>query len=268
MSATVDPALQDAAWDLEPLVESKGPAGVEELLAEANRRAAVFAERHRGQLGELGPDGLADAMRELAAIFDLTGRAGSYAMLAFTLDTTDPARGALLQRARELGAAIETQLLFFELEWNQLPDERAEQLLAADGLEFCRHHLSNLRRYRPHQLTEPEERVLTELDVTGASAFRRLFTEQISAIEVELPDVDGEESLEVALSRLQDPDRDVRDRPPARPPRRCAGTCARARTSSTPCSRTRRPRTVCATTRTGSPRATSPTRPATSRSRR
>ena len=174
MSTTADPALEAAAWDLEPLVEAKGPAGVEELLNEARDRAAEFAQRHRGQVAELGSEGLADAMHELGAIFDLTGRAGSYAMLSFTLDTTDPARGALIQRARELGAAIETHLLFFELEWNQLPDERAEQLLAVEGLDFCRHHLSNLRRYRPHQLTEPEERVMTELDVTGSSAFRRL----------------------------------------------------------------------------------------------
>ena len=207
----MDPALEAAAWDLEPLVASTGPAGVEELLNEARERAAVFAQNHRGQVAELGPDGLADAMHELAAIFDLTGRAGSYAMLSFTLDTTDPARGALIQRARELGAAIETQLLFFELEWNQLPDDRAEELLAADGLEFCRHHLRNLRRYRPHQLTEPEERMMTELDVTGASAFRRLFTEQLSSIDVALPDADGRVSLEVALSRLQDPDREMRE---------------------------------------------------------
>ena len=207
----MDPALQAATWDLEPLVESKGAAGVEELLGDARDRAAEFAERHRGQVADLGADGLADAMHELAAIFDLAGRAGSYAMLSFALDTTDPARGALLQRASELGAAIETQLLFFELEWNQLPDERAEELLAGDRLDFCRHHLRTLRRYRPHQLTEPEERVMTELDVTGSSAFRRLFTEQISSIDVPLPDLDEPASLEVALSRLQHPDRDLRE---------------------------------------------------------
>jgi oligoendopeptidase F len=192
-------------------VESKGSAGVEELLNEARDRAAEFAQQHHGQVAELGPEGLADAMHELAAIFDLTGRAGSFAMLNFTLDTTDPARGALIQRARELGAAIETQLLFFELEWNQLPDEQAEQLLADDALDFCRHHLRNLRRYRPHQLSEPEERVMTELDVTGASAFRRLFTEQLSSLEVALPDLEEPASLEVALSRLQHPDRALRE---------------------------------------------------------
>ena len=187
MSTTADPALEAASWDLEPLVDGLGPDGVERLLSEARDRAAAFAERYRGRLGELDSEGLAEAMRELGEIQDLGGRAGSYAMLDFTLDTTDPARGARVQKARELGAAIETHLLFFELEWNQLPDERAEELLQADELDFCRHHLRTLRRYLPHQLSEPEERVMTELGVTGSSAFRRLFTEQVSALEVELP---------------------------------------------------------------------------------
>ena len=225
MSATADPALEAASWDLDPLVEGRGPEGVEELLNEARERAVAFAGRHRGRVAELDAAGLTDAMQELAAIHDLGGRAGSYAMLGFTLDTADPARGALVQKARELGAAIETELLFFELEWNQLPDERAEELLAGEGLDFCRHYLRTLRRYRPHQLTEPEERVVTELDVTGSSAFRRLFTEQVSAVEVALPGIEEQASregagwpapdrsvpLEEALSRLQHPDRAVRE---------------------------------------------------------
>jgi len=211
VSTTVDPALEAAAWDLEPLVESAGAEGVVRLMEEAQERAVAFAHRHRGQVAELGPEGLVDATQELAAISDLAGRAGSYAMLNFTLDTSDPERGALMQRAQELGAAIETQLLFSELEWNLVPAERAEELLAADGLEFARHHLRSLRRYRPHQLTEPEERVVTELDVTGASALRRLYTEQLSAIEVELPDSDEPVPLELALSRLLDPDRAKRE---------------------------------------------------------
>jgi oligoendopeptidase F len=207
---SLDPGLQAVAWDLEPLVEGRGAAGVEELLVEARDRSAAFAERHRGRVAELEAAGLTDAMHELGAIHDLTGRAGSYAMLAFSLDTTDPAHGALVQKARELGAAIETHLLFFELEWNLMPDERAQELLAAASLDFCRHYLRTLRRYRPHQLTEPEERMATELDVSGSSAFQRLFTEQVSSVEVEL----GEEApipLEEALSRLQDPDRRVRE---------------------------------------------------------
>jgi oligoendopeptidase F len=210
VSATVDEKLEAANWNLEPLVEDRGPEAVEQMLIEARDRAEAFAGAYKGRVTKLGSEELAEAMQELAAIHDLGGRAGSYAMLSFSLDTMDPERGARLQKARELGAAIETRLLFFDLEWNDLPDERAEELLAAPELGFAAHHLRNLRRYRPHQLSEPEERVLTETNVTGGSAFQRLFTEQTSALEVPLPGRDEPASLEEGLSLLQDPDRDRR----------------------------------------------------------
>ena len=173
-----------------------------------------------------------------------------------------------MQKVRERAAAIETELLFFELEWNEVDDEPAAELLASDELDRWRHHLTNLRRYRPHQLTEPEERVLTETDVTGRSAFARLFTEQTSAITVDVPDAEEPLQLMEALSVLQGPDRDAGAKRPRGSPRRSSPTCARARSSSTPCLPTRRPGTGCAPTTTGSPRATSPTRPRTSRLRR
>jgi len=210
VSATADEKLEAANWDLEPLVENRGPEAVEAMLTEARERAEAFAEHYKGRVGELDRAELAEAMRELGAIHDLAGRAGSYAMLSFSLDTADPERGARMQKARELGAAIETHLLFFDLEWNLVPDEHADELLAAPELAFCAHHLRTLRRYRPHQLSEPEERILTETNVTGGSAFQRLFTEQTSALEVPLPGRDERASLEEGLSRLQDPDRDRR----------------------------------------------------------
>ena len=149
-------------------------------------------------------------MHELAEIEEIAGRAGTYAHLSFSIDTADPARGALLQRVEEKGTAIETALLFFHLEWAALDDARAEELLATDGLDFARHHLRTARRYRPHLLTEPEEKILTEKALSGRSAWVRLFEEQTAAITVDLADADEPVSLEVALARLFDPDREVR----------------------------------------------------------
>ncbi len=209
-TAAPDKALEEARWNLDPLVDGKGAEGTLELLAEAREQAVAFAKKHRGKVTDLDAPGLVAAMRELEEMFDKVGRAGSYAALWFTVDTADPERGALLQQVQERGAEIETSLIFFELEWNQLPDEQAEALLEADELEFCRHHLRTARRYLPHQLTEPEELILTETEVTGRSAFGRLFTEQISSVMVELPDTDEPVPLMEALSRFQDPDRERR----------------------------------------------------------
>jgi oligoendopeptidase F len=205
-----DPELLRAEWDLDPLVEGEGASGVERLLAEANQRASAFAESHAGRVNELDPAGLAEAMRELAELSDLLGRAASFASLRFSTDTADPERGALLARVQEAGTEIETKLLFFELEWAALDDRRAEELLASPGLDFCRHHLRSARRYRPHLLSEPEERILTEKAIASQASWARLFGELAAALRVSL---DEEElTLDVALSRLQGPDREARRR--------------------------------------------------------
>src|SRR3954447_23922144 len=149
-------APESVAWDLEPLVDGEGEAGADRLLDEAERRASAFAEQHAGKVAQLDGPGLAAAVAELGQIAELVGRAGSYAALRFSTDTADPANGALMQRVQERGTQIETQLLFFELEWAALEDDRAEELLRADGLDHVRHHLRTARRYRPHLLTEPE----------------------------------------------------------------------------------------------------------------
>jgi oligoendopeptidase F len=205
---SADPELRATAWDLEPLVGGEGPDGVEPRLGEALARAQAFAERYAGKLAELDANDLREAMQELAAIHELVGLAGSYASLRFATDTADPATGALLQLAQERATAIETTLLFFDLEWAALEDARAEELLAGDGLDFCRHHLRNVRRYREHLLSEPEEKILAEKSLTGASAWTRLFEELTSAIKVALPD--EEVALDVALSRLALSDRETR----------------------------------------------------------
>src|ERR1700733_1245175 len=203
-----DPELLGTAWDLSPLVDGDEESGVQRQLDEALSRSDAFAAAYNGKLAELDGAGLAAAMHELGAINELVGKAGSFASLQFATDSDDPARGALLQLVQERATELETKLLFFELQWAALPDERAEALLADDALSFCAHYLRSARRYRPHLLTEPEEKILAEKAIASSSAWSRLFGEQVAALRV---NVEGEElALDVALSRLQSPDRELR----------------------------------------------------------
>ncbi len=202
--------VDDVSWDLSPLVHGEDEAGADRLLDEAATRAQAFAATYAGRVKELEAPEFAAAVQELQALSELAARSGNYAMLRFSIDTADPALGALLQRVQEKSTAIETQLIFFELEWATLCDEHADALMAADGLETARHFLRSARRYRPHLLTEPEEKILTEKSVTGAGAWGRLFSEQVSAITVEVDGEDEPVALDSALARLQSSDRDVR----------------------------------------------------------
>jgi len=205
MTVTEDVAA--VTWDLQDLVDGRGDDGVGGLLDEADRRAAELAA-HRGKVAAFDATGLAEFMGGLAALREVLGKAESYAGLRFSGDTTDAAAGALMQRVEERSARVETELIFFDLEWAALPRERVDELLADPRLAFCRHHLATVRRYREHLLSEPEERILTEKAVTGWTAWTRLFGELTSALDVEL---DGSPAtLEEGLSRLHDPSREVR----------------------------------------------------------
>src|SRR6478735_7865399 len=202
--------LEDVAWDLDPLVDGEGGAGVDRQLTEAQDRSAAFAQRFQGKVGSIDGPQLAEAVAELQQISELVGKAGTYAMLRFATDTANPANGALLQRVQEQATVVETRLVFFELEWAELDDARVDELLQADGLETARHYLRTIRRYRPHLLTEPEEKLMAEKSVTGRDAWARLFSELTSAMRVELPGADEGVPLDAALARLHSTDREVR----------------------------------------------------------
>src|SRR5687767_14518887 len=129
VSVEIDDTAADVAWDLGPLVQGRGPQGVDEALDEADRRADELAKRH-GRVADLDAAGLAAFMDELAQLQELLGRAGAYASLRFAVDTSAPENGALLQRVQERSTAVGTKLIFFELEWAAFSDERAAELLA------------------------------------------------------------------------------------------------------------------------------------------
>lgn len=199
---------EEVAWELSDLYDGPGDAALDRDLEDARTSAAALRERCHGRVAELDADGLVEALRELERIEGIVVRAGAYAYLLFSTDTADPPRGALLQRIREEEAALETELLFFRLEWAALEDGAAERVLAQPAAEEYRHFLTALRRYRPHLLSEPEERIMTEKSVSGSSAWTRLYDELLTGLRVE---IDGEEiPFEHAFARLQEADRDVR----------------------------------------------------------
>ena len=199
---------EQPTWDIDTLVDGRGEAGVDALLDEAKTRAEKLAANKGKVASFTGPD-LGAFMTELGVIREIVGRAASYARLAFSADTRDESIGALMQKADERATEIGTMLLFFELEWNAVDDDKAKELLADPSVEQAKHYLTVLRRYRDHLLSEPEERILAEKSITGSAAWQRLFTDLTAAIEIE---IDGEKvTLEEGLSRQLHHDRAVRE---------------------------------------------------------
>jgi oligoendopeptidase F len=210
MTTTELTGAEDVAWDLSDLYDGGDDPRIEQDVEQTEAAAADFRERYYGRVAELSAAELRDAIEEREEIESTFARAIYYAHLWFATDMNDSPRGALVARLTEKGAAVDTQLLFFGLEIAALEDDQAEALLASEELERWRHWLRTVRKFRPHILTEPEEKIMTEKAVSGFAAWDRLYDELLGAIKVEL---DGETiGFEEAMAKLYSPDRDLRRR--------------------------------------------------------
>ena len=133
----------------------------------------------------------------------------SYAQLLFSGDSTNAEIGRFYQTVSERVTAISSHLLFFALELNRLDDAVLEQKLADPALARWRPWLRDLRVFRPHQLADDLEKLLHEKEVTGRSAWSRLFDETVAGMRVP---IGGEElTVSAALNKLSDRDRSVRE---------------------------------------------------------
>src|SRR5262249_16007513 len=126
--------------------------------------------------------------------------------------TDDPPRGALLAHVREQRTAINKHLIFFDLEWVQVPEADVQKILAVPELRKYRHYLEQKRAWKPHFLSEPEEKIFEEKTNTGRAAFVRLFDETVSTMRFSFEHAGKTESLSMQQinAKLYDPERGIR----------------------------------------------------------
>jgi oligoendopeptidase F len=203
------------AWDLGDLYAGLDDPQIGRDLEAALGRARDFESAYRGRIdvpGGPAPELLAVALKELEGLSEQMDRPIIYASLVHAAKTDDPRHGALLSRTREQRTVINKHLIFFDLEWVKVPDEAARKLLAASPLARYRHYLEQKRAWRPHYLSEPEEKVLEEKSVTGRAAFVRLFDETVAAARFPFEYGGRTETLsqQQINAKLYDPDRAAR----------------------------------------------------------
>ncbi len=212
-----DLGVAGVTWQLEDLYGGVDDPQLERDLRTALERAQRFAERYRNTINVAGgpePAWVVAAVTELESILEQTDKPAVYAGLLHAADSRPPAHGAAVAMTQERGSEIRNQLLFFDLEWIALDDALAKRVLDAPEAARYRHFLASMRRYRPHMLSEPEEKLLEETANTGRRAFSRLFDEKLAGMTFTV-EIDGEprtmnESAVLAL--LHDPRRDLRAR--------------------------------------------------------
>ena len=172
--------------------------------------ADEFAELYRGSIKGLEAEQFRECLEKYEEIVEKLGRIGSYSYLLWTTNTEDPKLGSMVQQANELSSEINQKLVFFEVEWLHMDEDKATRLINSDALSNYKHFLETSRKHKPHILEEKQEQIMSAKSVTGRSAWVRFFDETLGATRFEL---DGETlTQQQALSKLHESDRALRKR--------------------------------------------------------
>ena len=113
----------------------------------------------------------------------------AFAGLSFAADTQDQTAQSAQARVQQFFAEMENRTLFFSLWWKDLDDADAKRLMEAAG--DYRYYLEEMRNFKPHTLSEPEEKVINLKNVTGNNALVTLYSSITNRYVFKL-EVDGE----------------------------------------------------------------------------
>ncbi len=164
---------QQTRWSLADLFPSAEASEMQQAFSSLEQKVAQF-EAIRPALTET--ISAADFMQFVRQLEDINidgGKLYGFANLLFTEDTQNQSAQSLLTRVQQFFAELSNRTLFFSLWWKDMPDAPAEQLMASSG--DYRYWLEEMRHFKPHTLTEAEEKIINIKDVTGAAALSLLY---------------------------------------------------------------------------------------------
>ena len=164
---------QQSAWSLDDLFAAEDDLAMQTAFTELDSAVTAF-EAHRSQLNaQIPAQQLLDIIYEAEQINRLASRVYGYASLLFAADTQNQDAQTLLARVQQKMAEIENRTLFFTLWWKALPDDASQRLMTAAG--DYRYWLEAMRLFKPHTLSEPEEKIINTKNTTGVQAFHNLY---------------------------------------------------------------------------------------------
>ena len=176
-------------WSLTDLFPGANSPELEAAFTELEAQVTEF-EKIRPQLkADIPVSSFIEIIKESEESTHLAHKLYSFAELAFTADTQNQSILALLGRIQQFMAELGNRTLFFSLWWKDLDEDNANRLMNSSG--DYRYYLEEIRHFKPHTLSEPEEKVINLKNVTGSDALITLYDAITNRYIFKL-EVDGE----------------------------------------------------------------------------
>ena len=168
-----NPTYTQKAWSLNDLFPSADSPELKAAFKEMDTRAADLEKKRPLLTDTISSQEFISIIKEMESLYRIAHRVASFAELGFTSNTQNQEALGLVARTEQYLAEINNRTLFFSLWWKDLSDEKAAPLMAAAG--DYRYWLEEMRHFKPHTLSEPEEKIINTKNVTGVSALNTLY---------------------------------------------------------------------------------------------
>ena len=172
-----------ATWNLSQLIVNHKGKELQNLL-KSIEQAAKRIESERGVLkGDISSSQFLKLMDLIEGINEQISIAVGYAHLNYASDTSSNEAAALLTQMEMHSADISNRLLFFDI-WfkKQLDNVNANRLINSAPIVY-REHLKHSRLLSKFTLSEPEEKIISTLEVSGSGALTKIYDRMTSSLE-------------------------------------------------------------------------------------
>ncbi len=159
-------------WRLDDLFPGHASSELESAFEEVEKKVSAFEQCRPELKPDLGVERFLEILRELESLSRVGYRMVAFANLLFSSDTQNQDAQTLLGRVQQFFAGIGNRTLFFSLWWKDLEQASADRLMKESG--DYHYYLEEMRHFKPHTLTEAEEKVVNIKNVTGAEALNTL----------------------------------------------------------------------------------------------
>ncbi len=169
-------------WDLRQLVKDHKSPEFARQIANLQEMVKRFEDQKDNLKPSIPSPEFLKILKSIELISENASIIGGYASLLYSADTQSDEATSLVTRVAKLGSEIENKMLFFDLWWKRKIDEKnAQRLINKAGTlgEYLRHK----RLLAKYTLSEPEERIINTLDVTGPTALVKIYDKITNAFE-------------------------------------------------------------------------------------
>ena len=172
-------------WDLSELTKDPKSPAFQKQVKNLEYAAKKF-ERIKTTLDpNMSSKKFMSILHNLEEISEKMSIIGGYASLAYSANTQSDEATSLMTKMSKLGSEISNRVLFFDLWWKTRVDDKNAKRLIKDAGELSE-YLNHKRLVARYSLSEPEERIINTLDVTGISALVKLYDKITNAYEYKM----------------------------------------------------------------------------------